>query len=375
MSAATWDPSGKVDVPDMLEVLDVENMRREGRNEMRFSCPFPTHESGDKNASAYMNVETTAWYCHGCKRKGATAIPLVAYMLDVSPMKAKRVLREAYDPSSFDVEDTNLRQELMAYIEKAIQPNFPDWQNVAISEDAIDGFLVDWTGATNAWVDENGFPACDYMLQRGFASFTLDHWQFGYDEITGRIVFPVRNESGQLIGFKGRATDGREPKYLVLGDTDGRPARYGMPRYYTGLVVFGLHEALVNMDETGTLIVCEGELNAIALWQMGYQNAVALNGSRLTRRQHQLLKRHADTIVMFFDFDKAGLEGMWGYEDEKGWWHEGAIDILARDCEVRLVGSHDDDPAGLMEAGRLDDVAALISGAKGHMEIVLDELL
>lgn len=369
-----WDPTDKVDVEDMLEVLQVENLRREGRNEMRFSCPFPTHDNGDKNASAYMNVESTAWYCHGCKRKGATAVPLVAYMLDISPMKAKRALREAYDPASFKIEDRDIAQELREYVAKQTQAKPSGWLNKEIDEDAIDGFLVDWPAANNAWVDGNGFPPCDYMLGRGFLPGTLDAWEFGYDDRTDRIVFPVRDHLGKLIGFKGRSTDGRDPKYLVVGDSEGKPERYGFPRYYTGLVVFGLHEALKHLDENKVLIICEGELNAIALWQMGFKNAVALNGSRLTRRQQALVRSHAEEVIMFFDFDKAGQEGMWGHEDEKGFWHLGAIDLLARDCGVRLVGSHDEDAAAMMQAGRQEDVEALVYGANSYIAAVLDRL-
>ncbi len=366
-----WDPAGKVDVEDMLQILDVENLRREGRNEMRFSCPYPTHDNGDKNASAYMNIETTAWYCHGCKRRGSTAVTLVAYMLDISPMKAKRTLREAYDPASFNIEDRDIAQELRTFVAKQNKPKINTWINTVIPDSHIDRFAVDWQAAA---LNDGLFPPTDYMFDRGFDSDTLDHWEFGYDELTSRITFAVRDELGRLVGFKGRSTDGREPKYLVIGDSPDKKPRYGIPRYYTGILVFGLHEAIKHMGQDRVLIVCEGELNAVALWQMGFKNAVALNGSRLTRRQQNLIRAHAEEVIMFFDFDKAGLEGMWGYEDEKGFWHPGAIEILSRDCGVRLVGSHDDDPAGLMQTGRQSEVEALIHGASSYLDAVLDVL-
>jgi len=321
-----------------------------------------------------MNVETSAWFCHGCKRRGSTAVTLVAYVLDLSPMRAKKVLREAYDPGSFRTGDGDVGQEIRDYIAKIRVPKDTGWHNGAIDEEMMEAYTVDWVAAAQARSDGEGFPPCNYMLQRGFTPETLEDWQFGYDERTGRIVFPVRNELGQLIGFKGRATDGREPKYLVIGDSDGMPVRYGHARYYTGIVVFGLDRAVQHMDDRLQLIVCEGELNAIALSQMGFSNSVALNGSRLTRRQQQLIRACADEVIMFFDFDKAGQEGMWGYEDEKGFWHPGAIEILARDCTVRLVESHDDDAAGLMQAGRQADVEALISGAQHHLRAALDNL-
>jgi hypothetical protein len=65
----SFDPSC-IDVDDFLDCLDIENVTQATTTELRFSCPFPAHALGDETPSAYMNVETTAFFCHACHAKG-----------------------------------------------------------------------------------------------------------------------------------------------------------------------------------------------------------------------------------------------------------------------------------------------------------------
>jgi DNA primase len=216
-----------------------------------------------------------------------------------------------------------------------------------------------------------GHPACDYAFGRGFLPDTLAEWQFGYDERSKRLVFAVRDEQNRLVGFKGRALDGRHPKYLVIGDRPGKPAHYGYPCYQTGKLVFGLSHALkladpYDEDRHRHLIVCEGELNAVALWQAGYP-AVAISGSNFTEDQERLLIRHADSVTLFFDSDEAGDRAAWGYTDSKGQEHLGAAQKLRPFIGVRLVPPHEDDPASMSE----QQIADLIDSSVGSITYAL----
>lgn len=359
-----WEPAGKVDIPHVLEVLEVENLRREGMREMRFSCPFPGHENGDQSASAYANVEEAVWYCHGCKRKGSI-VNLTAALLDLSPMKARRLLRQAYDPSSLNPDERRIVEELHEFFAKRREAARTGPINLVIDDSFIDRFAVDWKAAWEACVGGDGFAATDYMFERGFTWETLNDWNFGYDERTQRITIPVRDENGGLIGFKGRAWDGRHPKYLNIGDSEGREPYYGHGRYYTGSVVFGL-DRCAGMN---TLIICEGELNAIALHQMGFVNAVALNGSNLTRAHIRLVRKRAESVIFMFDFDKAGLEGLWGRDDEETGEHKpGALELLTVDLSVRVAQPLGFDAADAltMGPGQHADVATAIKNAESY---------
>jgi len=87
-----FDPSN-IDVEDFLDCLDIRNVSRATAAEFRFSCPFPGHDNGDENASSYMNEETTAFFCHGCKASG-NAVHFTQRVLGISPLEAIRMLKE-----------------------------------------------------------------------------------------------------------------------------------------------------------------------------------------------------------------------------------------------------------------------------------------
>lgn len=359
---SAWQPEGKVDVEDFLERLDMDNVRREGRFEVRFSCPYPGHARGDASASAYMNIETTAWYCHGCHRKG-NAITFAASILEISPVKARRLLRDAYDPGSLSPDDRDIVEEVHQILLGHRSRGVPVPQNHVLEEDRTDVFAVDWQAVAHS---DEAPEALVYMLARGFTPETLDDWELGYDARSDRVVIPVRDEHGALVGFKGRSWDGHHPKYLVIGDAPGDDRR-GFGRYLPGQVVFGLNRA-----RSQRLIVVEGELNAIALAQAGHPDAVALGRSGLTLRQARLLRSHADHLTFFFDADEGGDRGLWGWDEEDGFHHEGALEILGRDCDIDLVCGQDNDPAGYLQDGEEARIAKLIAHAKPWLRVSLE---
>jgi DNA primase len=130
-----------------------------------------------------------------------------------------------------------------------------------------------------------------YMFDRGFAPDVLDKFEVGWDKISERISLPVRTADGSLVGFKARSID-RQPRYIVLGGPE-----YGFEPYPTRKILFGLDKAEIK-DE---IIVCEGELNAIALHQHGYKNAVGISGKVISDEQAELIKQYGQKVVLIFD--------------------------------------------------------------------------
>jgi DNA primase len=340
---SSFDPSC-IDVRDFLECLDIQNVSQATQSEIRFSCPFPNHANGDQNASAYMNMETTAFFCHGCKERG-NAVKFTEYVLNVSPLEAVRMLRERYNPGGIDPDARNMVEE----VKKILAPPEPEPENPILDESLFDQFAVNWGVAEREYILNNGFVACDYMFDRGFLPDTLAKWEFGYDARTDRVVFAVRDEKGRLVGFKGRAYDHREPKYLVLGDTPQKPGRYGWDRYFVSKIVFGAHRVPPNCP----LIVCEGELNVVALDQRIDSPAVAINGSHFSQTQAKIIRNIASSVILFLDCDKAGEEATWGWEDSKGYWRPGIVDLLQPFMPVYIVPEHKGDPAS-MDAGEIE---------------------
>lgn len=120
-----------------------------------------------------------------------------------------------------------------------------------------------------------------------------------YDLFRHRIMIPIHNESGNLIGFAGRTMSKRAdtPKYINSPETE---------LFHKGRELYGLHLAKRSIRETGIAIVVEGYFDVIALHQAGETRAVAPMGTALTGQQTRRLLTHANNIVLAFDGDAAG---------------------------------------------------------------------
>lgn len=118
-----------------------------------------------------------------------------------------------------------------------------------------------------------------------------------YDRFRDRIMFPIRNTKGQVIGFGGRVMDGGEPKYLNSPET---------PLFQKGSELYGLFEARQAIREAGYALVTEGYMDVVALSQLGFPQAVATLGTACTPIHVQKLLRQTDCVIFSFDGDSAG---------------------------------------------------------------------
>jgi DNA primase len=151
-----------------------------------------------------------------------------------------------------------------------------------------------------------------------------------YDRFRDRIIFPIRNLKGQVIGFGGRVIDKGEPKYLNSPET---------PLFKKGMTLYGLFEARKFIREMSFALVCEGYMDVVALAQLGFPNAVATLGTACTETHVQLLLKHTDKVVFSFDGDAAGVRAA-----KRAF--EACIPLLSDEKEIRflfLPKEHDPD--------------------------------
>ena len=151
-----------------------------------------------------------------------------------------------------------------------------------------------------------------------------------YDRFRDRIIFPIRNLKGQVIGFGGRIIDKGEPKYLNSPET---------PLFKKGMTLYGLFEARKFIREMSYALVCEGYMDVVALAQLGFPNAVATLGTACTETHVQLLLKHTDKVVFSFDGDAAGVRAA-----KRAF--EACIPLLSDEKEIRflfLPKEHDPD--------------------------------
>ncbi len=118
-----------------------------------------------------------------------------------------------------------------------------------------------------------------------------------YDRFRGRVMFPIRNRRGSVIGFGARSIDGSEPKYLNSPET---------PLFHKGQELYGLFEAQDAIRKRGRAIVCEGYMDVIQLSQAGFEESVAALGTAITATHVANLFRATDHVVFAFDGDAAG---------------------------------------------------------------------
>lgn len=316
-------------VKDFLEALDIRNIS-DGGEEIQYSCPFPNHMNGDESASAYMNSRTTAFYCHGCHAKG-NAVHFLSKLEGITPLLAARFIRERYQKDFIDPGGAFL-QELDDLWKTE---NVDEYEEVEISD---------------TMQELSGDPL-DYMLNRGFTKECLDDWSIRYDPISDRVAIPIRTETGKLVGWKGRAfRQGREnPKYLSLGDSKGR-TDYGYQTVEKSRFIFGGYR----LDHEIPTCLVEGELNVVALSQLGVNNAAAINGSDISEYQVAIILSKCSSLILFFDSDKAGYDCT-----------SKVMDIFEQYMPVKIVADHEKDPADLSA----DECNILIKEAKSTFDL------
>lgn len=277
----------RIDIQSVLEHFNISRIRPIG-DEFMFSCPFPEHRRGDRNPSSSINTKGQ-WHCFGCGRSG-NLVHFIAELEGVSLAIATRWVKEAYGGKYGYA--TSLMKELDLILQEK-----PHTSTGYLPEEYVSLFKVNWE-----WVNEQeNIPKGLYqVLNRGIEPKTLSAFDIGFDPNSQRIVIPLRDVSGKLVGFKGRATkESERSKYLGIGDK-GDSNYYGFPTCKTSNYVFGINTSDVDV------IVVEGEFDCIYMRQLGFGGAVALGGSNPSENQIKQLRQKAQSITLLLDPDTAG---------------------------------------------------------------------
>lgn len=155
---------------------------------------------------------------------------------------------------------------------------------------------------------ESHFQLIEYMKSNGFQGDQLVQASLARQQQGGeyssffrkRIMFPIRDHIGNVVGFAGRALTADDmPKYLNISETS---------LYDKSKLLYGMHIAKSHLKSFGSLIIVEGYMDVIALFDAGLPIGVATCGTALTAQHAKLLKRHTDKITFSFDTDNAGFE-------------------------------------------------------------------
>lgn len=158
------------------------------------------------------------------------------------------------------------------------------------------GYAPDTRGGLRAELTRAGFND-KLMIEAGLLIQPEDESRAPYDRFRGRVMFPIGDRQGRIVGFGGRVLAGGEPKYLNSPET---------PLFHKSRLLYGLTDAAKAARDAGTLVVAEGYMDVIALVGAGWANAVAPLGTALTAEQIGELWRIAPEPIILFDPDAAG---------------------------------------------------------------------
>ena len=181
-----------------------------------------------------------------------------------------------------------------------------------------------------------------------------------YDRFRARIMFPIHDHRGRVVGFGGRVLGQGEPKYLNSPET---------PIFHKGSELYGLYAARGGIKEAGNVLVVEGYMDVVALAQAGIDNAVATLGTATTPMHLQRLLRHSQNIVFSFDGDRAGRAAAWKAL-------ETCLPLLDDGCQISFLFLPDgEDPDSMVNKIAKDAFIELIEKATPLTDFLIDSLV
>lgn len=278
-------------------------------------CPF----HGEKTPSFMVNREKQIFHCFGCA-KGGDVFTFLQEMEGMEFPEALRVLAERAGVtlttrtaiSKEKGEQRSRLRELLSlaglFFHKVLsetaagEPARAYLAHRGVHAQTIDrfhiGFIPDgaWSALTDFLTKKKGFGVEECVA----AGLTRRHERGTYyDVFRGRVMFPLWDVHGSIVGFTGRLLEEKEGvgKYVNTPDTE---------LFDKSAMVYALHVAKQAAKEAGYFVVVEGQMDVIACHQAGMQNVVAASGTALTQRHVDILKRYVNQLRMAFDADAAG---------------------------------------------------------------------
>lgn len=305
------------DIQRVKEAIRLESyipgLKKAGRL-FKMCCPF----HNEKTPSFVVTPETQQWRCYGSCGTGGDVYAFVM-------QRDHCTFGEALKTVAADAHIT-----LTPRTRTALKEDAQSARTEALLKTVADLYHAFLLG-------DEGRSAYRYLTERGLTADTIVQWQIGlapaswdwltgrllmrgytakellalglakdndkggvYDAFRGRIIFPIRDERGHIVGFGGRALgrdDGLAPKYINSTQSDA---------FNKSSLLYGLHRARTGIRQTGRAVIVEGYMDVLTAHQAGFTNVVAQMGTALTPSQRDLLRSYTPTLVLALDGDAAG---------------------------------------------------------------------
>ena len=300
-------------IQELKTYCDVESvissyvkLSRKGKNLVGL-CPFHS----EKSPSFFVYPQTQSFYCFGCGA-GGDIITFLKKIENIEYIEAVKLLAQrAGVPLPEEAADDN-RARMKARVLEINRETARFYHQCLVSPQGAEAYhYLIQRGRTPKIIRRFGLgyspnnwdTVMNHLRGKGFQDHELEASGIGvraksgslYDRFRGRVIFPIIDLRGNVVGFGGRALEDRGPKYLNSGDT---------MVFKKSKNLFALNFAKATKSEQ--LILAEGYMDVIAIHQAGVNNAVATLGTSLTEEQARLISQYTDTVVIAYDSDGAG---------------------------------------------------------------------
>ena len=302
---------------DIIEIVGgFVKLKKRGANYLGL-CPF----HNEKTPSFTVSPAKEIYKCFGCGRSGNT----ISFLMELEKYSYAEALRWLAARYNVEVEEKELSPELRLQ------------QQTADSLYIINGFAQKFFAEALFNSEEGQDIGLSYLKERGFNEDTIRKFQIGYnseqrdafasaaiaaqynpeylqktglvtlrddrlvDNYRGRIIFPVHNQTGKVIGFGARIikTNDRAPKYINTPENE---------IYVKSKILYGSWLARQAIDKQDECLLVEGYTDVVSLHQAGIENVVASGGTSLTIDQLRLIKKYTNHLTIIYDGDGAGIK-------------------------------------------------------------------
>ncbi|MFT3935468.1 MAG: DNA primase [Chitinophagaceae bacterium] len=303
-----------------IDIVDIVGgfikLKKRGTNYLGL-CPF----HNEKSPSFTVSPAKEIYKCFGCGRSGNS----ISFLMEAEKYTYVEALRWLANKYNVEIEETETSPEVKLK------------QQVAESLHIINAFAQKFFDEQLFTTDEGADIAMSYLKHRGFREETIKKFQIGYspenrtaftktalanqfnaeylvksglvvmrseelqDNYRGRIVFPVHNNSGKIIGFGARLikNNDRAPKYINTPENE---------LYVKSKLLYGTYFARQAIDKANECLLVEGYTDVVSLHQAGVENVVASGGTSLTPDQLRLVKKYTNNLTIIYDGDSAGIK-------------------------------------------------------------------
>ncbi len=334
-------------VRSAIDIVDIVGeyvqLKKSGRALLGL-CPFHS----EKTPSFNVNAERQFFHCFGCGAGG----DVFSFVMQAEQLTFPEALRKLADRAGLAIpheqehastEKNDVKpimyeaHRLVAKLYHHVLTSTPYGMNAlryleqrGLTRQVIDAFQIGF--APESWEFTT-----EFLRKRGFSPAQMveagllaqgEQAQRIFDRFRGRVMFPIHDTQGEVIGFGGRALDQSQPKYLNSPET---------VLFNKSKTIFNLHRSRKQIRKKNQAILFEGYMDVISAWQAGITTGIATLGTALTEQQAQMIRRNAEQVILCYDGDAAGQEAT-----------AKAIEHLKRaGCTVRIAplpqGSDPDD--------------------------------